>query len=127
MIFDILKTRRGKLIHNLKTEIKNPVPSIDNVLKLIDDYEKNNLDTISKLKKDRLFETKRISGALKQTINAHGPITNILIGSATKRIYGALLSNGSKTYNHYVKVHKATLMLGGVILIALLASIFLIN
>lgn len=127
MKFDILKTRRGKLIDKLKNDIKIPAKSIEEVLRLIDGYEKNNLDAISKLKKDRLFETKRISGALKQTINAHGPITNILIGSATKRIYGALLSNGSKTYNHYVKVHKATLMLCGVILIALLISIFLIK
>jgi hypothetical protein len=33
---------------------------------------------------------KLINGALKQTINAHGPITKERIGSATKRILGAL-------------------------------------
>ena len=63
---------------------------------------------IEKLKKEKLYETKRISGALKQTINAHGPITSLLIGSATKRIYGALLSNGTHDIP-YVKIHKATL------------------
>jgi hypothetical protein len=33
---------------------------------------------------------------LKQTINAHGPITGQFIGSATKRIHGALLSHVKK-------------------------------
>jgi len=35
-------------------------------------------------------QRKLINGALKQTINAHGPITKKHIGSATKRILGAL-------------------------------------
>lgn len=35
-------------------------------------------------------QRKLINGALKQTINAHGPITEKRIGSATKRILGAL-------------------------------------
>lgn len=33
---------------------------------------------------------KRIAGAIKSTIDAHGPITREWIGSATKRIMGAL-------------------------------------
>lgn len=37
--------------------------------------------------------SKKISGGLKQAINAHGPITKELIGSATKRIYGNLQQN----------------------------------
>ena len=110
MKFDILKTRRGKLSEKLKNEIEKPTPSLENVLIIINDYEKNNLETINKLKKDKLYETKRISGALKQTINAHGPITSVLIGSATKRVYGSLLSNGTQQ-NHYVRIHKATLSL----------------
>jgi len=124
MKFDILKTRRGKLSEKLKNEIDKPVTSLENVLIIIDDYEKNNLETIDKLKKEKLYETKRISGALKQTINAHGPITSVLIGSATKRIHGALLSNGSSKHNHYVKIHKATLMLGVMVLIAV--SVFVV-
>lgn len=110
MKFDILKTRSGKLSEKLKNEIEKPTPSLENVLTIINDYEKNNLETIDKLKKEKLYETKRISGALKQTINAHGPITPSLIGSATKRVYGSLLSNGTQ-YNHYIRIHKATLSL----------------
>lgn len=116
MKFDILKTRRGKLSEKLKNEIEKPTPSLENVLLIINDYEKNNLETINKLKKDKLYETKRISGALKQTINAHGPITSVLIGSATKRVYGSLLSNGIQ-HNHYVRIHKATLSLISMLLV----------
>jgi len=124
MKFDILKTRRGKLSEKLKNEIEKPTPSLDNVLIIVNDYEKNNLETIDKLKKEKLYETKRISGALKQTINAHGPITSVLIGSATKRIHGGLLSNCSNKNNHYVKIHKGTLMLGIIVLIAI--SVFVV-
>jgi hypothetical protein len=124
MKFDILKTRRGKLSEKLKTEIEKPTPNLDNVMIIINDYEKNNLETIDKLKKEKLYETKRISGALKQTINAHGPITSVLIGSATKRIHGALLSNGSDKHNHYVKIHKSTLML--ITMVLIVASIFVV-
>lgn len=93
MSFNIIKNRRGNLISKLNTELnKNPINQ-ESILTIIDGYEKNNLETISKLKKERLNETKRISGALKQTINAHGSITPKLIGSATKRIYGALLKD----------------------------------
>lgn len=93
MRFDILRTRRGKLSEKLKNEISSKTPSLENILIIIDEYEKNNLDTIEKLRREKIYETKRISGALKQSINAHGPITSILIGSATKRIMGALLTN----------------------------------
>lgn len=108
MKFDILKTRHGKLADRLKKELSNSEPSLDQILEIVQDYENNNLNTIEKLKKEKLYETKRISGAIKQTINAHGPITPLLIGSATKRVYGALLSNGTQE-NPYVRIHKATL------------------
>lgn len=91
MKFNILKTRRGKLEAKIKLELANPTPNINNILKSIDEFEKDNLETIEKLRKDKLVDTKRINGALKQTIKAHGPITMLLIGSATKRIYGSLL------------------------------------
>lgn len=32
----------------------------------------------------------QISGALRDTINKHGPINEKLIGSAAKRVYGVL-------------------------------------
>jgi hypothetical protein len=89
MKFYILKTRRGRL----KTKIEELLPKkdIENILKAVDDYEKDNLDTIEKLKRGRSLELNKINGALRQAINAHGPITKVLIGSATKRVYGALL------------------------------------
>jgi len=105
MKFDILKTRRGKLEAKIKLELANHAPNIDNMLKSIDDYEKDNLETIDKLKKDKLVDTKKINGALKQTIKAHGPITMLLIGSATKRIYGALLEPTPKD-NWFKKLLK---------------------
>jgi len=100
MKFDILKTRRGKLESKLKIElfqtINDDTSLIDMILKHVDEYEKDNLDTIEKLRKEKALDTKKINGALRQTINAHGPITMLLIGSATKRIYGALIDTTKK-------------------------------
>ncbi len=99
MKFNILKTRNGRLRKKLEDQLLNKTiteKDIDFILGVVSDYEQNNLDAIEKLKKDKINETKRISGALKQTIHAHGPITSAFIGSATKRIYGALLSNEKK-------------------------------
>ena len=99
MKFNILKTRNGRLRKKLEDQLLNKTitqKDIDFILGVVSDYEQNNLDTIEKLKKEKINETKRISGALKQTIHAHGPITSAFIGSATKRIYGALLSNEKK-------------------------------
>jgi hypothetical protein len=39
---------------------------------------------------DRAAAERAITGALRSTINDHGPITHPVIGSATKRILGAL-------------------------------------
>jgi hypothetical protein len=90
-MFNLLKTRKGKLFDNLEKELNNN-PNIESILKIIDEYEYANLETIKKLKRDKVVYLNKISGALKQTINAHGPITKQFISSATKRIYGALLS-----------------------------------
>ncbi len=97
MGYNILKTRKGKLEAKLKAELASSKPSLENMLKFVDDYEKDNLSTIKNLKRDKSVDTKRINGALHSTIKAHGPITKLLIGSATKRIYGALLENKPKT------------------------------
>lgn len=91
MAFDILRTRKGKLKSQIEYELGNESPDIHKILEFIDLYEKNNLDTIKKLKRKKEADVKKINGALKQTINAHGPITKELIGSASKRIYGSLL------------------------------------
>lgn len=96
MDFNTLKTRNGKLKDNIEHELKQEKPNIDIILQHIEQYEKCNLETIKKLKRQRILEAKRINGGLKQAINVHGPITKVLIGSATKRIYGALLDNTQK-------------------------------
>lgn len=99
MKFDLLKTRRGKLKTNLETKLLNKTvgsSEIETILNIVDEYENDNLDTIEKLKRNKKVELNKINGALKQSINAHGAITKILIGSASKRIYGALLDNQPK-------------------------------
>lgn len=105
------KTREQKFQIKLSSLLLNKTiteDKITEVIKIVNDYEKDNLNTISKLKKDKSFETKRISGALRQTINAHGPITFNYIGSATKRILGSLLTNQN---TDYIKIHKSNLSL----------------
>ena len=94
MKFNVLKTRRGKLKAKIEEYLKRK--DIEGILEAVDTYEKDNLETIEKLKRKRHVEMNRINGALKQSINAHGPITKILIGSATKRVYGALLNNNTE-------------------------------
>lgn len=106
MKFNILKTRQGRLAEKIKNELSQPQPSIDAILKHVTEFEKENIETIEKLKKEKSVEAKKISGALKQTINAHGPITKSLIGSATKRIYGALLVNDNKKETFFERIKK---------------------
>ena len=81
----------------LENEIDNLLNSKDisseSIYNLFLKYESNNVKQIKKLTRDKKIEVNRIKGGLKQTIKAHGPIDSKLIGSATKRIYGALLSN----------------------------------
>ena len=92
-------TRRGKLKSHLELNLLNKTVGfneIEVILNMVDEYEKDNLDTIQKLKRYKKVELNKINGALKQSINAHGAITKILIGSASKRIYGALLDNQPK-------------------------------
>jgi len=92
----MLKTRHGKLVEKIKVELNESNPNIDVILNHIYQYEKDNLDTINKLKREKVLDVKRINGALRQTINIHGPITKELIGSATKRIIGTLLKDKPK-------------------------------
>jgi len=92
-MFKKLKTRRGRLEHKIKTELAKDNPDLSKILLAVESYQKDNTDTIEKLKKDKKVEMNRINGALKQAIHAHGPITKSLIGSAGKRIHGALIIN----------------------------------
>jgi hypothetical protein len=127
-MFNALKTRNGKLRNKLSNNFQNnklTEKEIDSLMLMVEDYEKVNLDTIKKLKKDKSLESKRISGALKQTINAHGPITKELIGSATKRIYGSLLINDED--KKFIKLDKGSLLLIVIIFSIFIGFIFLIN
>jgi len=113
MNFSIFKTRNGKLKNKFVNSFLNKKiteKDIESMMTIVDEYEKANLSTIEKLKKDKSRESKRISGALKQTIHAHGPITKELIGSATKRIYGSLLQDDNNN-NNFVKIHKGNFLL----------------
>ena len=92
-MFDVLRTRKGKLKDKIELELEKSNPDIDVILQYVDDYEISNIEKIKKLKRDKKVELNKINGALKQTINAHGPITKELIGSASKRILGSLLLN----------------------------------
>jgi len=76
---------------------------IKNIVELFNTYEKENLAKINKLNRKRMIEASRINGALKQTINSHGPITKVLIGSATKRILGSLLVPNKQSFLQRIK------------------------
>ena len=91
----MFKSRKDKIkgVLEYKFGDKLSEKDVEDILVVFDVYEQDNLKTIDKLKREKIYDTKRISGALKQTINAHGPITAQYIGSATKRIYGSLLDN----------------------------------
>ena len=97
MKFNWFRTRRGKLREKISIELQRQNPDIEYILDCVDEYEVSNLNTINKLKRKRFADAKKINGALRQTINAHGPITKELIGSATKRILGNLLENKKET------------------------------
>ena len=99
------KTRKDKIKEFLQFKLNGKLNSddINNVIKAFETYQKDNLDTITKLKRIKSYESKRISGALKQTINAHGPITKEFIGSATKRVYGSLLDYRNNNVKMIIK------------------------
>lgn len=106
---------------------KNITPDkLNEMITAVNEYEKVNLDTISKLKKDKLYETKRISGALRQTINAHGPITLNYIGSATKRIHGSLLENPNKDKRITIDIGTFVLIQIAVLIVAVASILILI-
>lgn len=85
------RTRKGKLEHKLTEELSKTKPKLSRLLEIIEDFESDNINTIEKLKKKKTATLRKVNGALKQSINAHGPITKDLIGSASKRVYGSIL------------------------------------
>lgn len=125
-MFDKFRSRKGKLELGIEDELSLDEPSVENILKLVDNYEKDNLDTIEKLKRGKSLELKRINGALKQTIDAHGPITKVLIGSASKRIHGALLSSQPKPSNaHKYSIKSILIGFGLASMVFLVICLFL--
>lgn len=89
----MFKNRKKDLIIRLERDINKKNIDIREILLSIDYYEKDNLDTITKLRKEKKVEMTKINGAISQSINAHGAITKTLIPSCSKRIYGALMVN----------------------------------
>lgn len=90
-------SREDRLKNKIKEELSHKQPNVDNIIKAVSEFEQANLDTIAKLNRQKKIDDNKIRGALKQTIHAHGPISLEFIGSATKRINGALLL--SESYN----------------------------
>jgi len=118
-------SRKGKLELGLEDELSFNDPNLENILTLVDSYEKDNLDTIDKLKRGKSLELKRINGALKQTIDAHGPITKVLIGSASKRIHGSLLTSQVKPLDNTPKYSIKSMLIGFTVASALFFTICL--
>ena len=96
MGFNLLKTRSGKLENTIKNELAKAEPDLNVIMDCVYEYEKSNLATIEKLKRDKKVETNRINGAIKNFLNANPVLTKELIGSLTKRIYGSILSDEKK-------------------------------
>lgn len=88
-----MNRRYPKIEKEIDELINSEDISSESIYNLFLKYESNNVKQINKLIRNRKIEVNRIKGGLKQTIKVHGPIDSKLIGSATKRIYGALLSN----------------------------------
>lgn len=118
------KSRKDKLIDRVKNEISSKKPNYEHIGEIIDDYERTNLNIIRKLKVKRRFIANKVNGALKQTINAHGPITKNLIGSASKRIMGSLEDSDSK---EKTKFEVISFILGAISCFVLLFSLYLWN
>jgi hypothetical protein len=97
------RTRKGKLKHKLSVELSKEQPDIRNILKFVDQYEKDNLNTIDKLSRKKKVILNKINGALKQCINAHGPIDKTFINSASKRIYGSILDVESEDKRYSIR------------------------
>ena len=116
------KTRKGKLQEKLNQEIHKSNPDVAKVIEIIEEFEKDNINTIEKLRKKKTATTKKINGALKQSINAHGPITKELIGSATKRIYGSILD----VEEEKDKISVKDILIGFILSIVIFLGIYLL-
>ena len=80
---------------------------------------------MTKLKKKKRPVLNKINGAIKQSINAHGPITMSNFGSAAKRIYGSLLEEESQNEINYLKIFFINFIIWSVFY-SILFSIYLL-
>lgn len=112
--------RRYQKIENEIDELINSKDiSNESIYNLFLKYESNNIKKVNKLTRNRKIEINRIKGGLKQTIKAHGPIDSKLIGSATKRIYGALLNNEITKFKFHLNSFVWGLIVATLIIILL--------
>lgn len=88
--------KKTKLRRRLKQilENHNTLSAHDEIMELVDEYDEGMIRRLENyrrlIQKEESFNVKRISDALRLTIQHHGPITNEWIPSAAKRIFGAL-------------------------------------
>ena len=121
------KTRKGKLEYRIKEELNKQQPNLNRIIEIIEEFEIDNIKTIDKLKKRKNATLRKVNGALKQSINAHGPITKDFLGSASKRIYGAILEVDEENEKECSKVSMRDIIIGffcGIILFTLIQFVF---
>lgn len=85
------KTRDEVMRNKLISLLKDDTTKINEAMKIFKEFEEANIATINKFNRVKQMDVKKISGALKQSIQAHGPIDINNISSATKRIYGSVI------------------------------------
>jgi hypothetical protein len=113
------RTRRSRLKHRIMGELSKTNPNIDTVIDIFEEFESDNINSINKLKRKKKVTLRKISGALKQSISAHGPITKELIGSASKRIYGNILDSE----NNIDKINIRDIIFGFVLCVILFLAV----
>lgn len=120
MLKNRYRSREDKLRNLLLDELKSKTPKVENLVTIVNEFEKDNLNSIEKLKRGKKVEMNRIKGALKQSINAHGVITKELVGSASKRIYGAIMEDENVSVN---KTRNLLMLVGISLVIGLLIGL----
>jgi hypothetical protein len=90
-MLNCFKSRKEKLKEEIGWALTEDKPSVNKLLEIFFKFEKNNLDTIKKLNKEKDVTIRKISGAVKQFLHSHPVLTKQLIPSLSKRVYGSLL------------------------------------
>ena len=97
-MLNCFKSRKQLLKEGIMRELSSAAPSVDNLLGIFHKFEKNNIATIDKLKREKVVTIKKITGAIKQFLHAHPVLTYQLISSLSKRIYGSLLEDKKQNF-----------------------------